>query len=215
MALMAYQQILTTEPANDAAQEGLTLIYRRAQQWPELAQVLVARADAAASTPRARDLRTEAAELFEVRLNDSARAKEIFQQVLAEDPGHGKASDALGRIAEREGDFQGLVRILERRAEARRGNEKADALVKVAEVYEDHLSDSGAATQRYEEALAIDPASLGALKGLDRIFNRAGKYRELLEVLERQIAVAATPRQKINLFDRMAAIHDEELAIRN
>ncbi len=210
MALMAYQQILTTEPANDAAQEGLTLIYRRAQQWPELAQVLVARADAAASTPRARDLRTEAAELFEVRLNDLARAKEIFQQVLAEDPGHGKASDALGRIAEREGDFQGLVRILERRAEARRGNEKADALVKVAEVYEDHLSDLGAATQRYEEALAIDPASLGALKGLDRIFNRAGKYRELLEVLERQIAVAATPRQKINLFDRMAAIHDEE-----
>jgi tetratricopeptide (TPR) repeat protein len=210
MALMAYQQILVSEPSSEAAQEGLTVIYRRAQQWPELAQVLLARADAAATTPRARDLRSEAAELFEMRLNDLARAKEIYREVALEDPGHTKASDALARIAEREGDFQTLVGILERRAEARRGTERADAMVRVAEVYEDHLNDLGQATQRFEEALALDPAHLGALKGLDRVFNRTGKYRELLEVLERQIAVAATPRQKINLYERMAAIHDEE-----
>ncbi len=210
MALMAYQQVLVGEPSNEGAQEGLTVIYRRAQQWPELAQVLLGRADAAATTPRARDLRTEAAELFELRLNDLARAKDIYKQVVAEDPGHLKASEALARIAEKEGDFQTLVRILEHRAEARRGAERADALVKVAEVYEDHLNDLSQATQRFEEALAIDPQNLGALKGLDRIFNRGGKYRELLEVLERQVAAAATPRQKINLYERMAGIHDEE-----
>src|SRR5262249_127625 len=66
------------------------------------------------------------------------------------------------------------------------------------------------ATRRYEAVLAIDPASMNALKGLDRIFNRTGRYRELLEVLGRQIQVAATPRQKINLYERIAALHDEE-----
>ena len=210
LALLAFQQILATDPASEQATEGLAGIYRRAQQWPELASILMARADATASTPRARDLRVEAAELFETKLNDANRARDLYQAVLTDDPGHNRASEALARVAERSGDFQTLVKILEKRAESKRGVEKAEALEKVAEVYEDSLNDLNEATRRYEAALAIDPSNLAALKGLDRIYNRTGKYRELLETLQRQIAVSATPRQKINLFERMAALHDEE-----
>ena len=79
LALMAYQQILTTDPASDLALEGVTAIYRRAQQWPELAQVLLKRADAAATTPRSRDLRTEAAELFDTRLKRRTARAEIVR----------------------------------------------------------------------------------------------------------------------------------------
>ena len=210
MALGAYQQVLAGDPANEAAAEGMTGIYRRAQQWPELVSVLMARADVAPSAPKARDLRAEAAEILETRLNDMARARDIFMTVLADDPGHARACDAMARIAERTGDFITLAQVLERRAEARRGLEKAEALAKVAEVYEDHLNDLGEATRRFEAVLAVDPRNLNALKGLDRIFNRTGKYRELLEVLERQIEAAATPRQKINLYERIAGLHDEE-----
>ncbi len=210
LALLAYQQVLSQEPANEAAAEGLTNIYRRAQQWPELAALLIARADAAASTPKSRDLRVEAAELLETKLSDTKRASDIFSGVLADDPGHVRASEALGRIAERTGDFKTYVRILGERAEARRGREKAEALCKVAEVYEDHLSNLPEATRQFEAVLAIDPAHLTALKGLDRIFSRTGRYRELLDVLDRQIHVAATPRQKINILERMSALHDEE-----
>ncbi len=210
MALHAFQEILKSEPANEAANEGLSIIYRRAQQWPELAAVLLARADSSASTPRARDLRAEAAEIFDTKLEEPARARDLYGTVLGEDPGHARASDALARIAERSGDFQTLVKIFEKRADARRGAEKADALAKVAEVYEERLNDLGEATRRYEAALALEPAHLESLKALDRIYNRTGRYRELLETLERQVACAATPRQKINLFERMAALHDEE-----
>jgi tetratricopeptide (TPR) repeat protein/serine/threonine protein kinase len=210
MALAAYQQVLAGDPANEPAAEGMTGIYRRAQQWPELVNVLMARADVAASAPKARDLRAEAAEILETRLNDMARARDLFMTVLADDPGHPRACDAVARIAERSGDFVTLAQVLERRAEARRGIEKAEALVRVAEVYEDHLNDLPEATRRFEAVLAIDPSSLSALKGLDRIYNRTQKYRELLEVLERQIEVAATPRQKINLYERVAGLHDEE-----
>ena len=58
---------------------------------------------------------------------------------------------------------------------ARRGREKADALLKIAEVYEDHLNDLAEATRRYEAVLAIDDGDLQALKGLDRIYNRGGQ----------------------------------------
>ena len=209
-ALLAFQQILVTEPASEAALEGLGHIYRKAQQWPELSTTLLSHADALGHTPRARDLRTEAAEIFETRLNDAKRAKEIYAAVLAEDPAHARAGDALAKIAEREGDHKTLVTLLDRRAEARRGPERAEVLARIAEVYEDQLNDLPEATRRYEAVLAIEPSHLVALKGLDRIFNRTGRYRELLENLEKQVAVAATPRQKINLYERMAGLYEEE-----
>ena len=49
-----------------------------------------------------------------------------------------------------------------------------------------------------------------ALKGLDRVYNRTGRYHDLLGVLERQIRAAVTPRQRITLYERLAAIYDEE-----
>lgn len=210
MALLAFQQVVAAEPSNEAALEGISAIYRRAQQWPELLSVLMQRVEAVPNSPKARDLRVEAAEVLEQRLNDAARARELYERVLADDPGHVKAGDAMARIAEKQGDFTTLVAILERRSEARRGVEKAEALLKVAEVYEDHLNDLPEATRRYEAALAIDGKNMSALKGLDRIYNRTGRYRELLDTLERQVTVAATPRQKVNLYERIAALHDEE-----
>ncbi len=44
LATFAFQQVLTTDPASEAAHEGLTNIYRRAQQWAELASARLARA---------------------------------------------------------------------------------------------------------------------------------------------------------------------------
>ena len=209
-ALHAFQQILVTEPASEVALEGLSHIYRKAQQWPELATTLLSHADAMGSSPRARDLRSDAAELFESRLNDAKKARELYQNILQEDPAHARAGDALAKIAEKDGDYKTLVTLLDRRVEARRDPERAEVLARIAEVYEDNLNDLPEATRRYEAVLAIDPNHLVALKGLDRIFNRTGRYRELLENLERQIAVAATPRQKINLYERMAGLYDEE-----
>jgi serine/threonine protein kinase/lipopolysaccharide biosynthesis regulator YciM len=210
MGLLAYQQILTTEPASEEGLEGIERIYRKAQQWPELVAVLVARAEASSASPRARDARTEAGEIYEQKLNDMARARDLLATVLAEDPGHVRASDAMARIAERTGDFKSLVAILERRAEARRGAERVEALLHIGEIYEDRLEDLAEATRRFEAVLVLDPQNLQALKGLDRILNRSGKYRELLQNLERQVELAATPRQKINLYERMAGLHDEE-----
>jgi serine/threonine protein kinase/lipopolysaccharide biosynthesis regulator YciM len=210
LALPSFQAAIAIDPANEAALEGMCEVYRRAQQWPELGTVLLRRADAAATPAKARDLRAQAAELLESKLSDAAKAKDIYQAVVDEDPGHPAAVEGLERICTRTGDFAGIVKILEARAGALRGLERADALARIGEVYEDQLGDLAEATRRYEAVLAIDPRHLGALKGLDRIFNRQGRYEQLLGNLQAQIEAAATPRQKIGLLERIAAIHDEE-----
>ena len=73
-------------------------IYRKAQQWAELSQILVKRADVAAPNV-ARDLRAEAAEIVANKLGSAQAALELFEAVVSEDPGHERAVQGHGRDA--------------------------------------------------------------------------------------------------------------------
>jgi serine/threonine protein kinase/lipopolysaccharide biosynthesis regulator YciM len=210
LALPSFQAAIAIDPANDVALEGLCEVYRRAQQWPELGMVLMRRADASTIAAKARDLRAQAAEILENKLSDPNKAKDLYHAIVNEDPGHAAAVDGLERLCQRTGDFAAMVKVVEARAAALRGREKADALCRIGEIFEDQLGDLPEAIRRYDAVLALDARHLGALKGLDRIYNRRGNYKELLANLNAQIDAAATPRQKIGLWERIAAIHDEE-----
>ncbi len=210
LAVMGYQQILASDRTNEAAHEGLTTLYRKGQQWPELVGALIAYADLLGNSPHGRDLRAEAGDVYEVHLNDAVRARDAYTKVLVDDPTHLTACDGMARIAESTGDFKTLAGILEQRAESAIGREKVEALLKIAELYEDQLGDLTEAEQRFKAVLEVQSDSLDALKGLDRIYNRTSNYRELLTNLERQVLAAPTPRQKVNLYERMASLHDEE-----
>ena len=210
LALPCFQSVVEREPADEVALEGMTDIYRKAQQWSELGMVLTRRADAAASPAQARELRAEAAELLELRLNDTDSARALYEQIVAEDPGQAKASDALARIYERTADFRGFLKILERRADAQRGEDKQKTLCRIAEVYETNLHDDAEALKRFQAAAELDGTSLEALRGLDRMYSKLGRFQDLLDNLAQQVEVAATPRQKVALWERIAALYDEE-----
>ncbi|HKO51544.1 MAG TPA: tetratricopeptide repeat protein [Polyangiaceae bacterium] len=210
LALPCFQAVALREPADEVALEGMTEIYRKAQQWSELGMALTRRADAAASPAQARELRAEAAELLELRLNDTDSARALYEQLVSEDPGQVKASDALARIYERTSDFQSFLKLSERRAHAQRGDDKLKTLCRIAEVYETNLRDDSEALKRFQAAAEFDSTSLDALRGLDRLYSKLGRFQDLLGNLAQQVEVAATPRQKVALWERIAAIYDEE-----
>ncbi|MEZ4225689.1 MAG: tetratricopeptide repeat protein [Polyangiaceae bacterium] len=210
LALPCYQAVIGTDPANDEALDGMTQIYRKAQQWPELVLVLTRRADAAATPERARDFRAEAAEILEIQMSDTGRARDLYQQVLADDPGHQRAAEALAKIYERSGDFAEYVKLLERRADASRGEDRGRVLCHLAEIYETRLNDDTEALRRYDTVLSADGNNLDALRGADRVLAKLGRFQDLVGNLEKQIQLAATPRQKITLWERVAGIQDEE-----
>jgi tetratricopeptide (TPR) repeat protein len=210
LALPCYQAVVTLDPGNDTALDGMAKIYRKAQQWSELGNALTRRADASASPALARDYRAEAAELLELYLGDPASARSMLEAILTEDPGHVAASNQLARLCERAGDFSALVKILENRADAQRGEDKVKTLCRIAEIYELKLSDDREAERRLQAALDLDARSVDALRGLDRLYSKGGRFQDLLVNLDLQIGAAATPRQKIALWERIAAIHEEE-----
>ncbi|PKN33992.1 MAG: hypothetical protein CVU63_18110, partial [Deltaproteobacteria bacterium HGW-Deltaproteobacteria-20] len=209
-ALPCYQAVIATDPTNDGALEGMASLFRSSQQYVELGQVLMRRAEAASSAARSREFRVDAAELLESRLGEPAKAKELYEQVLAEDPSHEKASEALLRIYEKEANHAGLVKILEHKAGTLAGAQAADLLVRAGGIFESKLKDFSEAVRCYELATQVDEANQGALDALDLIYTKSNHYAELLSTLDRKIKIAGTPRQKITHLERIAKLHEEE-----
>lgn len=210
LALECYQNVLRADAANERALDGLSAIYRGAQQWGELAQLALRRADAAGTPEQARQLRVEAAEIFDRRLADTKRAQQILERIIEEDPTHQPANEALGQLYQRIGDHAGQVAVLKRQAQSSRGGDRLSLLCRIGETYEDDLAAPSEALEAYRSVLNEDPLNLGALRGLDRVYSKLGHYDQLLGNLEAQLKAAATPRQKVGLYERIAALYEEE-----
>lgn len=209
MALQLLNSVVQQNPGNDAALAALAELYRRSQQWAELGQILVRRADIAAPQ-LSRDLRAEAADVAAKRLNNVAAAEELFSAVLAEDPTHPKASEGLADLLRSRGEQKKALELLEARALSLSGEGRSQQLLAIAEAWDVELDRLEMAERLYRLILREEPKHLEALRGLDRVLNRAGRYRELVEVLEAEIELAVTPRQKIGFYERLAGIYDEE-----
>jgi tetratricopeptide (TPR) repeat protein len=209
LALPWLHKVLEIEPSHERSLEMLSQIYRKAQQWAELSQILLKRADVAAPNI-ARDLRAEAAEIVSSKLGSAQAALELYESVVSEDPGHERAVRGMVEMLRQAGDNRRALSVLSGRAAALAGEERHTLLCEIAEGYEVDADDLDAAEKSYKQVLAEDPKSNDALRGLDRIYSRQSRYQELLPILEREVALAVTARQKITLLERVAGVWDEE-----
>ncbi len=213
-AVQCLGEALQLDPSCEAARDGLESIYRKGQSWKELAALLEQRAEREKNPARARERWTEAAEVAWRMLGDEARAEALLRRVLESDPGDrraGRLFDALLTARER---WQDLADALERRAEALAGEERAELLCRLAELYEDRLDEVERAAAFYDAALDVEPGHLPALKGLERIYARLERHEKLLENLRKQLERVATPRQRIAILERIGALLEEEFVDR-
>jgi tetratricopeptide (TPR) repeat protein len=210
-ALPCFGKAIELDATCDAAYEGSIALFERAKSWPELVQVLESRAAATTNPAAARDHRAKAADVVLRRLSDQDRAVTMFEAILADDPAHPTALDALATLHRQREEWPQLAELLQRRARLAQGNAKIDALLELAEVQDDRLGRTDDAIVQYEAVVAIDPRSLDALKGLERIFARTSNYPRLLDVLRQQLELIATPRQKVAVLEHVGAIQEEEL----
>ncbi len=211
LALPCLNRALAIDPAHEPALEAMTALFREAQSHGELVQILLHRADAAASPTRARELKAEAAAVVHTKLGDVPRAEQMFAQIFADDPTHPSAVRALEQIYEAEQSWEKLSELLEKKAKEQRGKERVNTLCALAELYDERRALPERATEAYQAALDLDEKSLLALKGLERVHTRKGDHEELHKNLVRQLAIASTPGQRLTLLERIGALAEERL----
>jgi tetratricopeptide (TPR) repeat protein len=213
LALPCYQTALQLAPKSVRALDGVAAVYRANKMWTDLGDLLVHRAEVASSPSDARELRTQAAQVLEKHLQDLDAAQDLYERIIREDPGNLVVSEALGRIYEQTHELDRLVPLLHRQAEQERGPRRHAALCRLGDLQRAQLGDLDEARRCYEAVLEEAPTHAQALQGLDQTLARAGKYKELLDSLHRQLESSPTPRQEVQLWERIASVYEDEFLL--
>ncbi|HEU4728061.1 MAG TPA: tetratricopeptide repeat protein, partial [Kofleriaceae bacterium] len=213
-AFDAWIEVLALDPTHERARVELVRLARQLGRWPEATEAL----EAAAQAAPAGDVATRGALLGELaayydnELGDPVKAIAAYRRLMESDPSNPatirRAGAALARLYEDDRSWSELRAVVRKQAEwAEDAGERRSLLARVAALEEDQLGDRAAAIATWRDVLTDQPADPGALHALERLYQAAEAWRELIDILRRKLdhADAELARQ---LLARIAEIHE-------
>lgn len=180
-------------PEDEGLRERYSEVGRRLDKHRDVVDVLTRAADAAQPKLVRAEILMSVATLAEDALGDAAKAAEIYRKVLEIDPDDtaigAPATRALARIQSASGDFAQLAETLEAQAKLEESiDARKELYARLGELYETTLDRPEKAIAAWQARLADDDGDLPSLSALERLYERAGKHRELVDVLRRREA---------------------------
>lgn len=211
-AVSRYHSILARVPGHAGALAGLGKLHYRSQNWAGLLATYEAEANAL-DDPRQKAGRVyKAAETLEERLNQIDDAIARYNTCLQLSPGYLPAQKALIRLYEKLGRWPELVSMYEQDLlQTSDREQQISTLNKIAALYEDRLGDVDHAIECLKRVLELSPDHLPTMRNLGRLFERGGKWQELLDLNETETRLASDTKQIVSLAHRSAEIYEEHL----
>ncbi|TMQ19167.1 MAG: tetratricopeptide repeat protein, partial [Deltaproteobacteria bacterium] len=198
-AIRAWHRLLELTPRNRTALDALARLYRGAQKWRELADVLGMQVallseralpdDGARATAAAIDR----AAILEDKLGAPDDAIKVLDHLIRElNPNHLEAHTALRRLYEARGDFDAAVRIAEREMYLSPEPQRKIARgLEIGLICRDRLGNPTRALQAFKRVLELEPGEGEALAAAADLLARLGRWREHVAMLERMLAQLA------------------------
>jgi tetratricopeptide (TPR) repeat protein len=203
----AFLRALSQKPAEPALLEKLRDIHSAAGRWDQAAAVAVELAKATAD-PAARALGlVAAANLCRDKLGDTARAVELYEAAMLDDPTVPGAFAAIDAALVQARDHAGLVAAYERqlaRLGAEAEGERVGLLKRLAVAQRDKLGDARSAVRALERALTLRPGDVESLVMLADLHDALGETTLALRSLE--AAARHAPAQP-EIYRKLAAFH--------
>ncbi len=141
---------------------------------------------------------------------DIGGAIEAYERVLAQDPTSADALGALDRLYRQQQAWEPLAEVLARRAKlAVEDTERVDLQLELGSVLDLHLADGARAIAAYEKVLELEPRNVVALRALEGLYEKTSQHDKYLRILDAQLAFAAGDGERISLYERIAATHEE------
>ncbi len=217
-AIEAYEGVLQLDPEEPGSRRALVRLYRRAERWEPLVELLRAELDRVDGYERT-ELGFEIAELLEHRLGEREEAVAAYERVLEENPTYLKAQEALdrllgdkavrGRVAaflepiyEEQGAWQELGRVLEVRYEVAGGpDERAELALRLADLYENRLGEPDRAFGAVERALVHRPEDAAIRERLAAMARGPDGARRRAAALQDAVrSLADAPRDRADVM---------------
>ena len=212
-----YLRLLELSAGDEETLHTLENILRELSDWPRLMLVYERHAMQLKKTDEKVSYLQRAAKIAHYQLKDEAEAYRLYEQIHHIDPTDPVAFSALERRLERQADHKRLTKLLLDRA--RRSDsqtERVSFLVQAASACEGGQDIEGALSL-YKEALAAGKANLPALEALARIYESQERWRDFLDVTQKQLELQRDPARKALLYFKCGSVvetqfHDEEKA---
>jgi tetratricopeptide (TPR) repeat protein len=210
-ALALYQKALSLSPSDETALIGVARILQSKGEHKELINILQRLADAKPPGVERRELRMEIASTYEQNLGDAKQAESIYSEILEEDPLAEEAFTSLEKTLTHQERWKDLAKFARTRADlVENVDRKVSAYYALAEMLETRLDEVQEAISLHKKIIALKPDYILSLKALELLLTRVGDVKELASILEKEVGVVSSPKQRFDLFMRQAAILEEE-----
>jgi len=205
-----YAQIIQLDPLNVGAMRQLASLYKKAGNWQQMGATLTRALDVATNDIDRKEVLNDLGELLDAQMSQTEQAITYFQRALEVDQHFLPALENLERIYAARGQNRELVDVLQRKVPALKdGAEIATTKLRIAQLYETSLGDAPRAAQVYREVVDAEPSNLQGLRGLTRVYEVLEQWPELVTVLEQQLEVVTTEREKVDVLMHLATLHEE------
>lgn len=202
----ALEQLLALNPGDAAVRDELCDLWLELERWDDAVPLLEQRiATATGAEDKHRWLGVLAGVLGD-RLGQGEGAYAACEQMLEIKPDDADAFDRMERLDEASGQWARLLRTLERRVERAPQAQRAALYARMGTLAEDKLGDVGKAAEYLGEALDLRPDDAQTLEHLAGMFERAGRYADLVELLRERVMLDQDPKSCAALYRRMAQL---------
>ncbi|MCH2108989.1 MAG: tetratricopeptide repeat protein [Polyangiaceae bacterium] len=206
-----YRQVLELDPRNTRVMRQMAAISRIGGDYKNAGLQLQEALKVAVANEQRVAINTDIADLLYRQMGEAEQAIVYYRRALDMNPGYLPALDSLERIYEERGQIQELVDILSRKTDSLESPQEAlRQKLRLGELFETKLEDFDGATRAYQEALEADENSLLALRGLERMLTAAADWQALVKVLERQLELVDTEKERVDVLVHLARIHEEQ-----
>ena len=220
-AAVYYYQVLEREPFNILAFEGYKEHWRRKHNWTHLRDLILYQIEQATTAddvdnplddPSFAEEFVELADICERRLGDIDGALDAWGRLAAAYPADARPHKHIARIEKRARMWDNMVRVQE--AELERAvdpSKRLDILKRLTQVYRDRQVNPERAIELYNEILSLSPNDVQATRALTALYDRAGDFPQVVEMLREQYERSRSNTERISLLRRMAELWHHEL----
>jgi len=211
-AVDLYDRAYRMLPGLPEAFRALERIYRHSQRWESLAELNERQAETTKDSGLAVSLLRSAARLYEESLANRERAITTLEHLLERAPDDRESVIHLGRLYEESGRIEDLRRCLERWADVTEDErERTELGRRVGELLEGPLRRTEQAVDVYRGILERVPSDRPTMERLKAIFERSGRWTDLVQLLRDELMVVGAGAEGAPLLMQIGQICRDKL----
>ena len=203
-AIAALRVARDLAPNEDAVSDALLDAFLAAGYDADAMPLLRARIDRAPGAAERAPLLRLLAHRLEEALGDDEGSYQACTRLLDDDPGDLETLDRMERIDVRGEQWDRLLTTLAYRADVTPEPQRAAVLARMGEIADQELSDLDRAAEYFANALDLMPDDGLVLDNLCDVYDRAGRYRDLVTLLRGRAELEQNPQLKAELYRRIA-----------